>query len=60
MRDMKSPETNIDPQLDEAVWNVWVKKNEDRDKIRLARRKWILAILSPVAAASLLAWLFIR
>jgi hypothetical protein len=39
LMDDRTSQPNNDPQLDEAVWNAWVKKNETQDKIRFARRK---------------------
>ncbi len=33
------------PQLDEGLWQAWIEKNEDRDKIKFARRVKIIAIL---------------
>jgi hypothetical protein len=33
------------PKLDERLWQVWLKKNEKRDKVNLARRVKVIAIL---------------
>jgi len=33
-----------DPQIDEAVWRVWVEKNEAQDKLRFARRLRIMGV----------------
>jgi hypothetical protein len=49
-----------DPQLDEAVWSAWVKKNETMDEIRFARRKKILGIILVVGVVALLFWTFTR
>jgi hypothetical protein len=49
---------NRDPQLDEAAWNAWVKKNETEDKIRSARRRKIFGILLVLAVVLLLVWRF--
>jgi hypothetical protein len=32
-------------QLDEGLWQAWLEKNERRDKIKLARRVKVIAIL---------------
>jgi hypothetical protein len=45
-----------DPQLDEAVWNAWVKKNEIKDKIRFARRKKMLVVILVLGVVVLLVW----
>jgi hypothetical protein len=47
-----------DPQLDEAVWKAWVKKNETKDKIRFARRKKILGVILVLGVVVLLVWRF--
>jgi hypothetical protein len=56
--DGRSQSTNGDPQLDEAVWNAWVKKNETRDKIRFARSKKIVGIILVLGFMALLVWKF--
>jgi hypothetical protein len=33
------------PKLDERLWQAWLKKNEKRDKVKLARRVKVIAIL---------------
>jgi hypothetical protein len=33
------------PKLDERLWQAWLKKNEKRDKVNLARRVKVIAIL---------------
>lgn len=58
--DDRSLQPNRDPQLDEAIWNAWVKRNESKDKIRLARRKQLLCIILVVGVVVLLIWRFTR
>ena len=58
MGDGRPQSNNSDPQLDEAVWNAWVKKNEIKDKIRYARRKKVLGILLVLGVVVLLTWRF--
>jgi hypothetical protein len=33
------------PQLDEGLWQAWVEKNEQQDRIKFARRVKVIAIL---------------
>ena len=51
---------NSDPQIDEAVWNAWVKKNAAKDEIRFARRKKMFGILVVLAVVVALVWRFTR
>jgi hypothetical protein len=44
------------PKLDEEVWQAWVRKNEAKDKVRLARRKKILAIVLMLGIAAIVLW----
>ena len=55
---MTNPKTQQsgDPQVDEAVWNAWVKNNETKDKIKSARRKKIVGVILILAAVALLVW----
>jgi len=43
-----------------VVWNEWVKRNESKDKVRLARRKKLLGIILLVGVVVLLIWRFSR
>jgi hypothetical protein len=56
MDDRPVPPNSSDPQLDEAVWNAWVKKNEIKDKIQFARRKKILGVVLVLGVVVLLVW----
>jgi len=47
---------NNDPQLDEEVWQAWVRKNEIRERVRLARRKKLLALALIVGVAAIVLW----
>jgi hypothetical protein len=56
MGDGRPQPNSNDPQLDEAVWNAWVKKNEIKDKIRYARRRKVFGIILVIGVVVLLAW----
>ena len=60
MGDDRPQPNNSDPQLDEAVWNAWVKKNEAKDQTRFARRKKIVGILLVLGIVVLLVQRFTR
>lgn len=60
MGDERPQSKTSDPQIDEAIWNAWVKKNETMDAIRFARRKKILGIILVLGIAVLLVWRFTR
>jgi hypothetical protein len=45
-----------DPQLDEEVWKAWVRKNETKDRVQLARRKRLLAIVLILGIAAMILW----
>lgn len=47
---------NNDPQLDEEVWQKWVRKNEAKDKVSFARRKTLLAVVLTLGIAALVLW----
>ena len=47
------PQTE-NPQLDERLWRAWIEKNEKRDKVKLARRVKVLAILLVLVAVGAL------
>jgi len=50
------PRTEV-PQLDEGLWQAWLKKNEQRDKIKFARRVKVIAILAGLLGVVALLWL---
>jgi hypothetical protein len=54
------PTRNTDPQLDEEVWQAWVRKNEIRDRVRLAGRKKLLALVSMLGVAAIVLWRVVR
>jgi hypothetical protein len=39
-------QTDRIPELDERVWQAWIKKNEAKDKIRFARRVKAVALVT--------------
>ena len=47
---------NNDPQLDEQVWQRWVRKNEAKDKVSFARRKTLLAVVLILGIAAFALW----
>ena len=49
---------NDTPEIDEAVWQAWIKKNELRDKLRFKRRVRILALAVGIAGLTALLWRF--
>jgi hypothetical protein len=54
------PTRNNDPQLDEEVWQAWMRKNEIRDRVRLARRKKLLALVLMLGVAAIVLWRGVR
>lgn len=40
------PQNEQNPEIDERVWQAWIKKNEAKDKASLARRIRIIGLLS--------------
>jgi hypothetical protein len=53
---MTKTETKI--ELDETVWNAWIKKNKAQDTLRLERRlRAIFFVAVPLTVAALL-WRF--
>jgi hypothetical protein len=49
---------NDEPQVDDAVWDAWVRKNEAKDKIRFVRRKKILGVFVALGIILALFWRF--
>jgi len=39
-------QTDKIPELDERVWQAWIKKNEAQDKIRFARRVKVVGLVT--------------
>jgi len=48
------PPRTENPQLDERLWQAWVEKNEKRDRVKLARRVKVTAILLVLLALAAL------
>jgi hypothetical protein len=46
-------------QIDEGVWQAWLKKNEAQDRIRYKRRVKITALVAVFVTVSALLWRFI-
>jgi len=47
------------PQVDEAVWQKWLKKHERLDEIRRARRLKVVIVLAAVSAVGFLVQRFL-
>jgi len=47
-----------DPQLDEAVWQAWVKNNAAMDKFRFARHMKVIGVLALLLAVGALLYRF--
>ena len=45
-------------EIDEAVWQAWLKKNKAQDKFRLARRLRIMGATALFFLAGALLWRF--
>ena len=52
------PEQNS-PQIDEAVWQAWLKKNKEQDAFRYERRLRVMALVAVFLMLSALLWRFI-
>jgi hypothetical protein len=50
--------TEIKIELDEAVWDAWIKKNEAQDKFRFARRLTAILFLAVPLIVTALLWRF--
>ncbi|HYR91928.1 MAG TPA: hypothetical protein VE422_48230 [Terriglobia bacterium] len=53
-------QTANDPQLDERIWQAWLKKNAAQDKFRFERRVKVLKVISVCLALGALLWAFTR
>ena len=49
--------TENNPQIDEAIWQAWLNKNEAQDKFRLARRLRVMGVVALFLMSALL-WRF--
>jgi hypothetical protein len=47
------------PQIDEAVWQAWLKKNKAQDRFRYERRLRVMALVAVFGAVSALLWKFV-
>ncbi len=47
------------PQIDEAVWQAWLKKNKGQDAFRYERRLRAMALVAVFLTLSALLWRFI-
>jgi len=44
------------PEIDEAVWQAWLKKNKAQDRFRYERRLRVLALVAVFVAVSAILW----
>ena len=51
-------QTDKNPEIDEAVWHAWVKKNQAQDKFRFARRLKVLGVAALFLMVSAVLWRF--
>ena len=49
---------DINPQVDERIWEAWIQKNEAQDKVRFARRVRVIGLASVFLALGALLWRF--
>jgi len=49
-------QTGNNPELDESVWQAWIKKNAAQDKVRFARRVRVIGFVTAIVAVSALLW----
>ncbi len=49
-------QTDKNTELDERVWQAWIKKNEAQDKVRFARRVRVIGLVTAFLALSALLW----
>jgi len=49
-------QTDKNPELDERIWQDWIKKNEAQDKVRFARRVRVIGLVTAFLALSALLW----
>ena len=45
-----------DPQLDEEVWQAWLRKNEAKDRVSSRRYKILLTIVLILGMAAIVLW----
>jgi len=54
---MLQPDKNS--QIDEAVWQDWLKKNKIQDRFRYERRLRVMALVAVFVMVSALLWKFV-
>ena len=50
---------NDDPQLDQEIWQAWVRKNEAKDLAWLAKRNKLLMMAVILGIAAFVLWRFV-
>jgi hypothetical protein len=50
------PQIEQNPQIDERVWQAWMKKNEAKDRARYARRLKVIKVVLVFLALGALLW----
>jgi hypothetical protein len=57
--DKSSEQIDKPQQVDEAVWQAWLKKNRARDRVTFERRLTIWALVMVFLTVSMLLWKFV-
>jgi hypothetical protein len=52
-------QTGKNPEIDEAVWHAWLKKNNAQDGFRYERRLKVMALVGVFVIVSALLWRFV-
>lgn len=47
------------PEIDEVVWQAWLEKNREHDRMRFRRRLKVMGYLVPLLAAGALVWSYL-
>ena len=50
------PQIEPNVELDERIWQAWLRKNKAQDKMRLARRVRVIKLVSLVLVVSAVLW----
>ncbi|HLH29865.1 MAG TPA: hypothetical protein VKY31_01595 [Terriglobia bacterium] len=52
-------ETGKNPEIDEAAWTAWLKKNKSQDRFRYERRLRVISLMAVFVVVSALLWKFV-
>ena len=56
VKDEFMSQADKNPEIDEAVWLAWLKKNKAQDRFRYERRLRVLALVAVFVTVSALLW----